>query len=211
MSLWIKNGNINELVIRPRTIEEEKILESGNKEIFLVSTANFTAEQWDELGYNQKDSQMVRDPHTSYETKWVKGDDLVYREEIVSVTVDEVAKLGALKLVKQGEITQSAESVLRGLATEYPDMEMATWDQQYAEAQAYIADNLAETPLLAAIASQRDTTVAILADKIISNRATWVAVSGAIIGKRLKYQDALDVADTVEAVETIEVSYDLSA
>lgn len=53
--------------------------------------ADLTREQWDELGYNEA-VPVKREPFTTYETRWVKGDDLIYREEIVGAVVDEVAK-----------------------------------------------------------------------------------------------------------------------
>ena len=42
-----------------------------------------------------------------------------------------------------------------------------------------------------------------MATRIAANRAQWVALSGAVVGKRLAYQDALDAAQTVEEVAAI--------
>lgn len=53
--------------------------------------ADLTREQWDEIGYNEA-MPLKREPFTTYETQWVKGDDLVYREKVVSSVVDEAAK-----------------------------------------------------------------------------------------------------------------------
>lgn len=53
--------------------------------------ADLTRAEWDRLGYNEA-VPVSRDPFISYETQWVKGDDLIYREEIVGAMVDEVAK-----------------------------------------------------------------------------------------------------------------------
>lgn len=115
--------------------------------------------------------------------------------------------LDELRTAKQAEIKSGADSVLKALAAEYPDMEMVTWDQQYQEALAYTADPTSETPLLTAIAQGRGMSVADLAARIIANRAAWVALSGAIVGQRLAYQDALDAATTTEEVEAISVNY----
>jgi hypothetical protein len=35
---------------------------------------------------------LTREPYTTYETEWAKGDDLIYREEIVTAVVDEAAR-----------------------------------------------------------------------------------------------------------------------
>nr|WP_321513129.1 hypothetical protein [uncultured Pseudodesulfovibrio sp.] len=112
-----------------------------------------------------------------------------------------------VKAGKQAEITAQAEIILKVQAEEYGAMEMATWDQQYREAEAYQADNQAVVPLLSAIAASRGMTVATLADRIITNRAAWVALSGSIVGQRLAYQDMLDAAETVAEVEAIEIGY----
>ena len=115
--------------------------------------------------------------------------------------------LDELRAAKQAEIRDKADVVLKARAAEYPDMEMATWDQQYQEALAYTADSAAATPLLSAIAQGRSMAVAELAARIINNRAAWVAASGAIVGQRLAYQYALDAATTAEEIEAIQVEY----
>ena len=46
-------------------------------------------------------------------------------------------------------------------------------------------------------------TPAEMAQRIAANRAAWVALSGAVVGKRLAYQDALDAAQTVDEVNAI--------
>ncbi|NDV20068.1 hypothetical protein GO013_11645 [Pseudodesulfovibrio sp. JC047] len=112
-----------------------------------------------------------------------------------------------VKAVKQSEITTAADRVLVAAGAEYGDMERQTWDQQYAEARTYQADPDTDVPLLTAIATGRGMDVATLADRIIANRAAWVALSGRIVGQRLAYQDALDAADTAEDVAEIVVEY----
>ncbi|MBI9078294.1 MAG: phage tail assembly chaperone [Pseudodesulfovibrio sp.] len=57
-------------------------------------TSDFTAEQWDATGYNEA-IPIDLQPCCSYETEWVKGEDLVYREEIITATVDEAARTEA--------------------------------------------------------------------------------------------------------------------
>jgi hypothetical protein len=58
---------------------------------YVRSFADLTPAQRDELGYNQA-VPIKREPFTTYETAWVKGDDLVYRETIIISTVDLEAK-----------------------------------------------------------------------------------------------------------------------
>lgn len=52
---------------------------------------DLTAEQLDVVGYNEA-MPIERERFTTYATQWVKGDDLILREVIVSAVVDEEAK-----------------------------------------------------------------------------------------------------------------------
>lgn len=173
---------------------------------FVREFRDLDREQWDELGYNEA-VPLVRERHTTYETSWSKGEDSVYREEPVSITVDEPARFDEAREAKQQEITVQANTILEKAQVEYGGMERLTWEQQYAEAQAYQADAEAEVPLLDVIAVNRGMDVASLADRILANKAAWVELAGSIVGQRLAYQDALDGATTTEEVHAIEVVY----
>jgi hypothetical protein len=47
--------------------------------------------QLDAAGYNEA-IPIKREPYTTYTTEWVKGEDLIYREEVVTAVVDEAAR-----------------------------------------------------------------------------------------------------------------------
>ncbi|QJB58389.1 hypothetical protein HFN16_07025 [Pseudodesulfovibrio sp. zrk46] len=66
-------------------------MENGSTESVNVSTATFTREQWDEVGYNEAIS-AVQEPFTAYTTQWGKDDDLIYREQVLTATLDESAR-----------------------------------------------------------------------------------------------------------------------
>lgn len=66
-------------------------------------------EELDSIGYNEV-VPIKREPYTTYETQWVKGEDLIYREEIVSSTVD----LDALKSAKLISIQREKSRVRDG-------------------------------------------------------------------------------------------------
>lgn len=53
--------------------------------------ADLTLEERDAAGFNEA-VPLEREPFTRYRTRWVKGGDLVYREEIVEAVVDETAR-----------------------------------------------------------------------------------------------------------------------
>lgn len=52
---------------------------------------DLTPEERDRLGFDEA-VPVRREPFTAYETRWVKGGDLIFREEIVSAVVDEAAR-----------------------------------------------------------------------------------------------------------------------
>lgn len=114
-----------------------------------------------------------------------------------------VVTLEQAKARKTEQIRDAAEAFLAPYRAEYGATEVATWDQQYAEAQA------GEGPLLSAIATARGMAVADLAGRILANRVAWVTLAGSVVGQRLGYQDAVDAAETVEAVQAVEPVFSL--
>ena len=90
--MWILNGNTETPVSLPRVMEEKRTLEDGTKTKVVVSTSDLTVEDWDRLGYNETIPHSKGDPFTEYETEWSKDDDLIYREKVVTFSVDEEAK-----------------------------------------------------------------------------------------------------------------------
>jgi len=81
---------------------------------------DLTREEQDEIGFNEA-VPLKREPFTIYETKWVKGADLIIREEIISAVVDEDAKneskaaevrLKRDRLLAESDWTQLADSPL---------------------------------------------------------------------------------------------------
>lgn len=159
-------------------------------------------------------ASYVEETVAGVRTRTLDRDHLVY---------DVDAHFRAARAAKQAEIIQGADNLLATVGAEYGAMERTGWDQQYAEATAYEADNAADVPMLTAMAAARSVEVAYLAGRIIANRATWIAVYGAVIGTRQAYQDVLDAAvaayeaaqdDEAKAaaiadIEAIEVTYSL--
>ncbi|CCH49639.1 tail fiber assembly protein [Pseudodesulfovibrio piezophilus] len=76
--------------------------------------------EWDEAGYNEA-FPITRKPYTTYQTRWVKGEDLIYREEILATTTDEEAQSADKavltrkkrdRLLAQSDWTQLVDSCL---------------------------------------------------------------------------------------------------
>lgn len=58
---------------------------------FIRNFQDLTRQEWDALGYNEA-VPLPRQPFTEYVTKWVKGNDLICRETVVSQAVNEAAR-----------------------------------------------------------------------------------------------------------------------
>lgn len=87
---------------------------------FCRNLIELTREQRDGLGYNEA-VPIRREPFTEYETRWVKGEDLIYREEIVAATVDgeaqtaheaETVRNERNRLLRESDWTQLTDSTL---------------------------------------------------------------------------------------------------
>lgn len=113
------------------------------------------------------------------------------------------------KTMKLSEINGAYETAIAALTPTYPDSERLTFDKQEAEARAYIADSNADTPLLSALAEGRGIDRAELVRRVIAKADAFSSASGLITGLRQRYEDMLDAATTVEAVNAIPVTYNL--
>lgn len=58
---------------------------------FMHRFAELTREERDRAGFNEA-VPLRREPFTVYETRWVRGGDLICREEVVSAVLDEAAR-----------------------------------------------------------------------------------------------------------------------
>lgn len=115
----------------------------------------------------------------------------------------ETASLGDMKAAKLAELASAFSTRMATIKAGYPEEEVSSWFKQEAEARAYTADSSAATPLLSAMATARNITVADLAARVISNADAWSATSGAIIGKRQAYEDAVNAASDAATVAAI--------
>jgi len=99
------------------TMPPAEVVYSGYKRAF----GDLAREQWDEIGWNEA-IPLKREAFTTYETQWVKGDDLIYREEAVSAVKDE-----AVKAAHQAEAARM-ERDRRLVATDWTQLKDTTLD-----------------------------------------------------------------------------------
>jgi hypothetical protein len=107
------------------------------------------------------------------------------------------------KATQYAALIASAEAAFDVLAAPYPTLELHTWDRQAAEASAYLVSNTAPTPLLSAIAAASGQAIADLAARVNTLAASFVASSGAIIGKRQALGLQIYSATTLAAVQAV--------
>lgn len=107
----------------------------------------------------------------------------------VKTAVDELA---ILKTTKLTEINTKSTEALSAITSLYTREEIDTWPVQEAEANAWTADNTATTPLLdAMVANRPGIDKPTLVSRILTNSGNYKAFSGAVIGKKQGYEDAV--------------------
>lgn len=95
---------------------------------------DLTREQWDAIGYNEA-VPIKRAPYTAYTTEWVKGDDLVFREVVVTAVVDETARreAAANRIREDRDARLAATDWTQLLDCPLDDLDMVLW-QSYRQA-----------------------------------------------------------------------------
>lgn len=120
---------------------------------------------------------------------------------------DTAQQLDYAKHNKRRENNALAELALTDILNAYPAAERISWNKQEAEALLLQADPQASAPLLTAIATARNITVAELASRVLANAAAFVAISGQVFGLRQKYEDDIDDAETIADLQLINLTY----
>lgn len=123
--------------------------------------------------------------------------------------IDDSEALAKLKSLKMESInlaykTEIAKIKLeRDTNTDAPPDEVATWDVQKQEAEAYMTDNTTPTPFLSALAEARGVSLFWLVNKVIDKSSLFSVASGTITGKRQALEDRIKSAQTREELEQI--------
>src|SRR5450830_1350663 len=115
----------------------------------------------------------------------------------------ETAPLADVKAAKLAELSEAFTQRIAVIRAGYPDDEITSWPEQKVEATAFTADPSANVPLLSHMAAARGITVADLAARVLANAAAWATMSGGLIGKRQKYEDAVNAAADAASVASI--------
>lgn len=123
------------------------------------------------------------------------------------LSVFQKEKFAYVKKQQLVKINAQCEQAIKTLTSTYPDGEVSTFDKQESEARAYLTDAAAPTPLLDALAQHRGMDKDELVSRVIEKADAFAAASGAIIGKRQKLEDALNLltsdANTINDIAAI--------
>lgn len=121
----------------------------------------------------------------------------------------ELLTLEELKAAKLAQINEGCQSALAALTPTYPEKELLTFERQEREARALLAGDGSDVAHITAIASGRGIPVEELARKIVAKAEAFSLASGLLIGRRQRYEDLLEDAQTKEAVAAIQPVYTL--
>ena len=121
----------------------------------------------------------------------------------------ELLTLEELKAAKLAQINEGCQSALAALTPTYPEKELLTFERQEREARALLAGDGSDVAHITAIASGRGIPVEELSRKIVAKADAFSLASGLLIGRRQRYEDMLEEAQTKEAVAAIQSVYTL--
>ena len=116
-------------------------------------------------------------------------------------------KLTEAKANKLEALNASYESFVSQL-TNSPQTEILTWSEQEAEAKAYtISKQETDAPMLSALSQTRGVPLSALCAKVLEKAEAYRSFIAYAIGKRQAYEDAIESAQTLGALESIHINF----
>lgn len=95
------------------------------------------------------------------------------------------------KEAKKEEVRARYAEQMAAVAAPYKPEERETWFTQLKEADEWLANNTAPTPLLTAMATARGITVAVMVAKVKENDALFRQAIGTLLGQQQRELDLL--------------------
>ena len=116
-------------------------------------------------------------------------------------------KLTEAKANKLEALNASYETFVSTLAGA-PQTEILTWSEQEAEARAYTASKQeSDAPMLSALSQTRGVPLPALCAKVLEKAEAYRSFIAYAIGKRQAYEDAIESAQTLGALESIHINF----
>jgi hypothetical protein len=134
------------------------------------------------------------------------GDKVAMTADEVEAHINPPITLAQSQSTKLAEVTATYNTAISSLVGDTDKFELASWAKQEEEAKAYIASNIAITPLLSGMVASRGLgeTVLDLAHKIIAKSDAYQVAYASILGTYQAKQKAINSATTVEEVKAIQ-------
>ena len=132
----------------------------------------------------------------------------IKRHELETRTIPTIEQINTvwidvLKDIKETEMRNKAAILLKQVVAPYSQEERETWHRQVAEADKYLADINATTPLLDTMVALRGNTKAAQVQLIKDSQLAFEQTVGTILGWQQNRIDAIKAALTLEQVEAI--------
>lgn len=109
-----------------------------------------------------------------------------------------------LKAEKRRDINIECDKLIGAAVFSYPGTEILTFSKQETEARAYIADPLSATPMIDALAENREIDKAELVTRILAKADFFAWYTGKVIGYRQKLEDQINAATTPAGLAMID-------
>ena len=109
----------------------------------------------------------------------------LYPEDFPEPTAEQLRDVEATKIRRR--YAQMMDDVVKP----YTKTEQLTWDMQVKEADSYLANNQADTPLLSALAENRGITLQTLVNLVKENDNAFRLAIGTLLGRQQAELDAL--------------------
>lgn len=108
---------------------------------------------------------------------------------------------------KLAEINAGYSAVMAYIQAGYPPEEVLSWERQAAQARELTQNPAAEAAFVRGLADAKSLPVEEMCARILANAASWEPVAAMLTGQRQVMEEVAYLAETVEGVQSIKVSY----
>ncbi|AUZ85779.1 hypothetical protein [Methylophaga nitratireducenticrescens] len=160
------------------TLTEPLETQENEVNVFIGNSWELQADFRGYIGYDSiGNEQRITDINIEPDSQWTLERPFIFAEAFIQ---------------KLAEITQAFQVAMSPITSTYTAEDIASFPTQEAEAMAWDANNSASTPLLDLIVANRPgIDKATLVSRVITNAATYKALSGTSIGKKQAFEDLI--------------------
>lgn len=151
------------------------------------------------IEYDAKDGGVYADPGSTLHAQ-AEGGEYGPVAAYVPPPVPAAPVLEDIKAAQTQKVNSAFEQAAQELTAGYPEAERLTWPAQQAEALAWGADSSTPTPYLDGIASARGVNPADMRQMTLAQVQAFQSASQYLVGTRQRLRDAINAAETEQAV-----------